>query len=49
MALQNKQFAVILYGLEKLLNYTARQYPVYKARLMKKNFIAQIKLQEIAH
>lgn len=33
----------MLWGIEKLLRYTARRYPSFKARLGEKNFLAQIR------
>ncbi|MBW1771922.1 MAG: molybdopterin-dependent oxidoreductase [Deltaproteobacteria bacterium] len=46
MAFEKTQFAVMLFGLEKLLKRTARKYPHFADRLREKNFSAQIKLMD---
>jgi len=44
MTFKQMQFATILYGLEKVINRTARKNPAFKERLTEKNFTAQIKI-----
>ena len=44
MTFKQMQFATILYGLEKVINRTARKYPAFKKRLAEKNLTAQIKI-----
>jgi trimethylamine-N-oxide reductase (cytochrome c) len=46
MALERTQFAVILMGLDKLMNFTARRSPSFRERLKGKDLVAQIKLQD---
>lgn len=46
MALEKTQFSLFLFGLEKLMKFTARRHPSYKERLGQKNFTAQIRLQD---
>jgi len=46
MPFEKTQFAVVLLGLEKLINFTARRNPSFRERLKEKNLVAQIKLQD---
>ena len=46
MAFDKTQFAVMLFGLDKLLKRTARKYPHFAERLREKNFTSQIKLMD---
>ncbi|UWG99120.1 molybdopterin-dependent oxidoreductase [Dehalobacter sp. DCM] len=46
MALKETQFGVLLFGLEKLLNLTAKKYPAFANRLKEKNMTVQIKLRD---
>ncbi|RJR47465.1 MAG: pyrogallol hydroxytransferase large subunit [Desulfobacteraceae bacterium] len=46
MPFEKTQFAVILLGLEKLINFTARRNSSFRERLKEKNLTAQIKLQD---
>ena len=46
MALEKTLYAIFLFGLEKMLNYTARKYPAFRERLKEKNLVAQIKLKD---
>ena len=40
------KFSLILIGLSWLVKYTAWRYPLFKARLKEKNFVAQIKIAD---
>ncbi len=44
MTFKQMQFATILFGLEKVINRTAKKYPAFKERLAEKNYTAQIKI-----
>jgi trimethylamine-N-oxide reductase (cytochrome c) len=46
MVLERTQFTIILLGLEKLMNFTARRNSSFRKRLKERNLIAQIKLQD---
>jgi len=45
MAFEKTQFAIILFGLEKLLKYKAKKHAFFKERLKEKNLTAQIKVK----
>ena len=42
MALSATKFSVILWGLARVLNYTARKHPEFRERLKERNLVAQI-------
>jgi len=46
MAFEKTQFSLFLFGLEKLMRFTAMRHAFFKDRLKEKNFTAQIKLQD---
>jgi hypothetical protein len=46
MAFAKTQLYFVLLGLGKLMNFSARRYPAFRARLKQKNLIAQIKLRD---
>jgi hypothetical protein len=43
MALEKTQFSVLLYGLEKVLNFTAKRHPSFRERLKGKKKRGEIK------
>lgn len=46
MAFEKPRFSFFLFGLEKLMTFTAMRHPSFKERLRRKNFTAQIKIQD---
>ncbi|MFH1490099.1 MAG: molybdopterin-dependent oxidoreductase [Pseudomonadota bacterium] len=46
MAFERAQFSAILFGLEKMIKFTALRHPSFKDRLKEKNFTAQIKITD---
>ncbi len=46
MAFAKTQFAVTLFGLEKLIRAAARRYPEFAGRLREKDLVAQVKLRD---
>jgi len=46
MAFEKAQFSIILFGLEKMIRFTAMRHPSFKNRLKEKDFTAQIKIRD---
>ncbi|MFH1125086.1 MAG: molybdopterin-dependent oxidoreductase [Pseudomonadota bacterium] len=46
MGFEKTQFSLILFGLEKVLKYTAKRHPSFANRLKEKDLTAQIKLMD---
>ena len=46
MAFEKARFSIILFGLEKLMKFTAMRHPSFKNRLKEKNLTAQIKIKD---
>ena len=42
MSYPTRKFSIILFGLGRLLKFTAWRYPAFRARLKERNFVAQI-------
>lgn len=46
MPFEKQQFSIMLFGLEKILKFTAKRNKVFAARLREKDLIAQIKIKD---
>ena len=46
MSFAQTKLSILLYGLEKVINLTARRYTAYRERLKERNMTVQLRLED---